>query len=73
MRKVPVKSDPSVPIKTLVIGDSQDKIQVSLWRDMAHEPFSIGQHVRLTNMLVNVYEDVVSLNSSKDSIVTVSK
>ena len=73
MRKVPVKSDPAVYIKTMVISDSQDKIQVSLWRDMAHEPFSVGQQVRLTNMLVNVYKDVVSLNSSKDPTVTVSK
>ena len=72
MRKVRVKHDPAVPIKTLVIGDDRDKIQVSLWRDMAHERYSVGQQVRLTNMMVNIWEDTVSLNSSKDSTATVS-
>ena len=64
MRKAHIKSDPVVPINALVIGDSKDKIQDSLWH-MAHEPYSVGQHVK-SDPVVPI--NTLVIRDSKDKI-----
>ena len=72
IRTVKVREDPNVSIKTIVIGDQQDRIAVSLWRDAANTDLPVGQMVRMTNVVVNHYDNSVSLNSSRDTLVAVS-
>lgn len=57
-----------VPIRTLVLGQQQDKINVSLWRKDANAPVQSGDCVAVTNFVVKKYQGETQLSSTRTKV-----
>ncbi|XP_052236049.1 uncharacterized protein LOC127847850 [Dreissena polymorpha] len=65
-REVPVQAG-MVPIKTITVQDDSSKTQVTLWRDAVQSDVRPGDHVTITDLIVNSYKNVLSLSTTTRS------
>ncbi|XP_052212546.1 uncharacterized protein LOC127831607 [Dreissena polymorpha] len=56
-----------VPIKTITVMDDSSKTQVTLWRDAVQSDVRPGDHVTITDVIVNSYQNVLSLSTTARS------
>ncbi|KAH3829112.1 hypothetical protein DPMN_014124 [Dreissena polymorpha] len=61
-----------VPIKTITVMDDSSKTQVTLWRDAVQSDVRPGDHVTITDVIVNSYQNVLSLSTTARSKIQVS-
>ncbi|KAH3798075.1 hypothetical protein DPMN_151665 [Dreissena polymorpha] len=61
-----------VPIKTITVMDDSSKTQVTLWRDVVQSDVRPGDHVTITDVIVNSYQNVLSLSTTARSKIPVS-
>lgn len=69
-KKVTVRGE-EVPIKTVTVEDSTGKVKVTLWRDCADTQVRPGDHISITDVIVNVYQNTTSLSTTTRSKVQV--
>ncbi|KAH3888771.1 hypothetical protein DPMN_012811 [Dreissena polymorpha] len=60
-----------VPIKTITVQDDSSKTQVTLWRDAVQSDVRPGDHVTITDLIVNSYKNVLSLSTTTRSKIQV--
>lgn len=70
-RKVLVRGR-DVKIKALVLKDKSAKCKVFLWRDLSCTPVSVGQHVRITDVVVQSYNNDKSLSTTSRTQIEVN-
>lgn len=61
-----------VKVKALVLKDQSAKCKVSLWRDLSSTPVSVGQHVRITDVVVQSYNYDKSLSTTSRTQIEVN-
>lgn len=72
-RKVLVRGR-DVKIKALVLKDKSAKCKLKffLWRDLSCTPVSVGQHVRITDVVVQSYNNDKSLSTTSRTQIEVT-
>lgn len=58
-------------MKSLTIKDDTGKCKVSLWRDLAASEIGIGQHVKISDVVVQTYNNEKSVSSTTRTITEV--
>lgn len=58
-------------IKDVTVEDASGKVKVSLWRDASSTKARPGDNVTITDVVVNVYNNTTSLNTTAKSEVVV--
>lgn len=61
-----------VKIKALVLKDKSAKCKVFLWRDLSCTPVSVGQHVRITDVVVQSYNNDKSWSTTSRTQIEVN-
>eukprot|EP00105_Crassostrea_gigas_P017753 XP_011435649.1 PREDICTED: uncharacterized protein LOC105334049 [Crassostrea gigas] len=56
-------------VKSLTIKDDTGKCKVSLWRDLAASEIGIGQHVKISDVVVQTYNNEKSVSSTTRTII----
>jgi ssDNA-binding replication factor A large subunit len=69
-RKVVVRGE-DIQIKTVTVSDKSGRTKVSLWRDMASSTYRPGDHVIITDVVINHYQNSVSLTTTAKSTIEV--
>lgn len=59
-------------VRTLKIKDQTAACKVSLWRDLSKIKTTVGQHIELTNVIVQVYQEERSVSTTSRTKVVVS-
>ena len=70
MRTVSVRGA-DVNLKTISIQDKSGTAEVTLWRDTYHSPVRPGDHITITDVVINVYKNETSLSITTRSKVMV--
>ncbi|KAK3108201.1 hypothetical protein FSP39_003084 [Pinctada imbricata] len=60
-----------VPLRTITIADQDDTVKVALWRDMADADVRPGDHIEITNVVINNYQNQVHLQTTQLSSIEV--
>jgi ssDNA-binding replication factor A large subunit len=53
-----------VQVKAVTLKDSTGKCKVSLWREFANSNVTIGQHVKITDVVVQAYNNEKSVSTT---------
>lgn len=59
-------------VRTLKIKDQTAACKVSLWRDLSKIKTTVGQHIELTNVIVQVYQEEKSVSTTSRTKLVVS-
>ncbi|XP_052703444.1 uncharacterized protein LOC128179831 [Crassostrea angulata] len=52
------------PVRTIKVKDASGSCKVSLWRDLCKEKTSVGRHISITNVVVQLYNDEKSVSTT---------
>ncbi|XP_052696184.1 uncharacterized protein LOC128174758 [Crassostrea angulata] len=52
------------PVRTIKVKDASGSCKVSLWRDLCKEKTSVGSHISITNVVVQLYNDEKSVSTT---------
>lgn len=58
-------------VKSVTIKDDTGKCKVSLWRDLAASEIGIGQHVKISDVVVQTFNNEKSVSSTTRTIIEV--
>lgn len=56
-------------MKSVTIKDDTGKCRVSLWRDLAASEIGIGQHVKISDVVVQTFNNEKSVSSTTRTII----
>lgn len=59
-------------IRTISIEENGEKIDVTLWREMAEEDLKIGQYLSISHCMLNEWQLHKSLNTTRNSKIQVN-
>lgn len=71
-KQVTVRGE-EVTLKSIMMEDPTGKIKVTLWRDNAKKEVRPGDHIRVTDVVINHFNGSTSLQTTMLSSVEVSK
>lgn len=57
------------PIRTITLEENNAKIDVTLWRELSEEEYSIGEFLQISHCLLNEWQGVRSLNSTRNTTI----
>ena len=53
-----------VKVKAVTLKDGTGKCKVSLWREFAEKEVGIGQHIKITDVVVQTYNNEKSVSTT---------
>ena len=59
-----VNGEDTPPVRTVKVKDASGSCKVSLWRDLCKEKTSVGSHISITNVVVQLYNDEKSVSTT---------
>lgn len=59
-------------MRTITIQDSDAEIELTLWRELANQPITIGDYVEVSHCVVAEWQRRKTLNSTRNTVVKVS-
>lgn len=57
-------------MRTITIQDSDAEIELTLWRELANQPITIGDYVEVSHCVVAEWQRRKTLNSMECSVAT---
>lgn len=63
-RSVRVNGEDTPPVRTVKVKDASGACIVSLWRNLCKEKTSVGSHITITNVVVQLFNDEKSVSTT---------
>ena len=60
-------------IKTITIREDEEAIDLTLWRETAEIKCTVGMYIKISNCITGEWQKATVLNTSRNSVISVSR